>query len=82
MTRPTWREPWLLIVRICLSGFHLDAYPNCGDVFRVSAGADTARRSANDDVPWQQRNSQPRTEALTQPVRLWAGMTALPRFVQ
>jgi hypothetical protein len=45
-------------------------------------GADTALRSGNDDVPWQQGNSRPRTEALTQPVRLRAGTTALRRFVQ
>jgi hypothetical protein len=44
--------------------------------------ADTARRSGNDDVPWQQGNSRPRTEALTHPVRLRADTTALRRFVQ
>ena len=96
MTRPTWRELLVahspdLFIRISPRRPFSSAYPNCGDgwqqlvmrvVVRVSAGADSARRSDNDDVPWQQGNSQRRTEALTRPVRLQAGTTALRRFVQ
>jgi transposase len=52
------------------------------DQRRFTLGADTARLSGNDDVPWQQGNSRPRTETLTRPVRLRAGTTALRRFVQ
>src|ERR1700676_402354 len=96
MTRPTWRELLVahspdLFIRISPRRPFSSAYPNCGDgwqqlvtqsVVRVSAGADTPPGSGNDDLPWQQGNSRPRTEALTHPVRLRAGTTALRRFVQ
>jgi hypothetical protein len=65
-----------------LRDLNLDHVARLHEQRRRTLGADAARRSGNDDAPWQQGNSRPRTEALAHPVRLRAGTTALRRFVQ
>jgi hypothetical protein len=65
-----------------LRDLNLDHVARLHEQRRRTLDADTAPRSGNDDLPWQQGNSRPRTEALTHPVRLRAGTTALRRFVQ
>ena len=65
-----------------LRDLNLDNVARLHEQRRRTLDADTAPRSGNDDLSWQQGNSRPRTEALTHPVRLRAGTTALRRFVQ